>query len=156
MGRWADAFHARIHARDTTDTADTSPDGPAVPQGSVSSVTTVAPPDDMAGDSSPPRTEPVSTVSPVSHATQTPNADMSRRNRDPVSDLMISDSYMQVTLQRPPSWADQAALPSRGCFCSCCKGQSWWSEWTAPEGWRCTTCHPPDHLPVEATRTLQT
>src|ERR1700730_18588411 len=27
---------------------------------------------------------------------------------------------------RPPSWADAASLPSRGCFCKCCKGQRWW------------------------------
>lgn len=49
--------------------------------------------------------------------------------------------------RRPPSWADPTALPSRGCFCTCCKGRRWWCEREAPKGWRCRTCHPPDHLP---------
>ena len=49
--------------------------------------------------------------------------------------------------RRSPSWADPTALPSPGCFCTCCKGQRWWCEREAPKGWRCRTCHPPDHLP---------
>ena len=58
--------------------------------------------------------------------------------------------------RRPPSWADPAALPSRGCFCTCCKGQRWWRECEAPKGWRCSTCHPPDHLTAKYMRTLNT
>jgi hypothetical protein len=57
---------------------------------------------------------------------------------------------------RPPSWADLATLPSRGCFCTCCKGQRWWRECEAPKGWRCSTCHPPDHLPPDAVTEMRT
>ena len=64
--------------------------------------------------------------------------------------LVFLDGYRRAALQRPPSWADPAALPSRGCFCSCCKGQQWWREREAPKGWRCSTCYPPDHLPADA------
>jgi hypothetical protein len=56
----------------------------------------------------------------------------------------------------PPSWADLATLPSRGCFCTCCKGQRWWRECEAPKGWRCSTCHPPDHLPPDAVTEMRT
>jgi hypothetical protein len=61
--------------------------------------------------------------------------------------LILLDGYMRAALQRPPSWADPTALPSRGCFCSCCKGQRWWCEREVPRGWRCSVCYPPDHLP---------
>lgn len=64
--------------------------------------------------------------------------------------------YLNAAQQRPPSWTDSTALPSRGCFCSCCKGQRWWSERDAPKGWRCCTCHPPNHLPSEQTEIVQT
>ena len=57
---------------------------------------------------------------------------------------------------RPPSWADPTALPSHGCFCTCCKGQRWWRECEAPKGWRCSTCHPPDHLPPDAVTEMRT
>lgn len=52
-------------------------------------------------------------------------------------------------LQRPPSWADHAARPSSGCWCSCCRGRWWWAaavpvlDGTAVgPGWCCATCHP--------------
>jgi hypothetical protein len=64
--------------------------------------------------------------------------------------LVLSDNYVRAALQRPPSWADPTAQPSRGCFCTCCKGQRWWRERDAPKGWRCWICHPPDHLPRTA------
>jgi hypothetical protein len=57
---------------------------------------------------------------------------------------------------RPPSWADPTALPPRGCFCTCCTGQRWWRECEAPKGWRCSTCHPPDHLPQDAVTEMRT
>lgn len=58
---------------------------------------------------------------------------------------------LQVAVhRRPPSWSDPAALPSVGCSCNCCRGQRWWCEREAPKGWRCWTCHPPDHLPSSA------
>ncbi|MGD0109553.1 MAG: hypothetical protein ABSC06_36830 [Rhodopila sp.] len=58
--------------------------------------------------------------------------------------------------RRPPSWADPSALPSRGCFCTCCKGQRWWREREAPKGWRCSVCYPPDHLPSIAVTEMTT
>ena len=57
---------------------------------------------------------------------------------------------------RPPSWADPTTPPSRGRFCKCCKGQRWWREREAPKGWRCSTCHPPDHLPQGAVTEMRT
>ena len=68
---------------------------------------------------------------------------------------MVS-GLLNVARQRPPSWSDPAALPSRGCFCSCCKGQRWWCERDAPKGWRCWTCHPPAHLAPEAVTEVRT
>jgi hypothetical protein len=61
-----------------------------------------------------------------------------------------------IALQRPPSWSEAAALPPAGAWCSCCRGQRWWSEAREPTGWRCYTCHPPAHLPAEAVREMRT
>jgi hypothetical protein len=36
--------------------------------------------------------------------------------------------------------------------CRACFGQRWWTERRDPKGWRCLTCHPPDHLRAEAIR----
>jgi hypothetical protein len=58
--------------------------------------------------------------------------------------------------QRPTSWADSSALPSLGCWCSCCRGPRWWCEREKPRGWRCGRCHPPDHLPVGNVRWIET
>ena len=48
----------------------------------------------------------------------------------------------QAALQHPTSWADPAARPTPGCWCSCCGLGHWWMEATGPRGWRCITCHP--------------
>jgi hypothetical protein len=64
------------------------------------------------------------------------------------------DGRMQraLLLKRPPSWAGPTDLPLRDSSCSCCGLGRWWSERDAPTGWRCWTCHPPDHLtPDEVT-----
>ena len=70
--------------------------------------------------------------------------------------LVLLDGYLRAALQRPPSWADPTALPSRGCFCSCCKGRRWWREREAPKGWRCSVYYPPDHLPSIAVAEMTT
>ena len=54
------------------------------------------------------------------------------------------DGFRRAALMRPPSWADPAARPSAGSYCSCCRGRRWWCELEAPKGWRCYTCHPAD------------
>jgi hypothetical protein len=36
--------------------------------------------------------------------------------------------------------------PPEGAWCRACHGQRWWTEWHEPKGWRCMSCHPPDHL----------
>lgn len=61
------------------------------------------------------------------------------------SQVVFLDAYMRAALQRPVSWADPAARPSPGAFCSCCKGNRWWGD---AQGWRCWQCHPPDGLPA--------
>jgi hypothetical protein len=68
----------------------------------------------------------------------------------------LVSGLLHAARRRPPSWADPTALPSRGCFCSCCKGQRWWREREAPKGWRCWTCHPTDHLATGAMLELRT
>jgi hypothetical protein len=74
--------------------------------------------------------------------------------RDATQAAMV-DGLVVAARGRPPSWADPTALPSRGCFCTCCKGQRWWRECAAPKGWRCSTCHPADHLPPNAVTELR-
>jgi hypothetical protein len=58
--------------------------------------------------------------------------------------------------RRPPAWSGAAALPSAGAWCSCCRGQRWWSEARDPKGWRCHACHPPTHLGANNVRDVRT
>jgi len=71
-------------------------------------------------------------------------------HRDHLAGLELS------ALQRPPSWADASAVPSRGAWCGRCSrhrpeaGGRWWrpaiprGDGTGPgPGWCCATCHPP-------------
>jgi hypothetical protein len=44
---------------------------------------------------------------------------------------------------RPRLWQERGARAS---------GRPWWTERGDPKGWRCLTCHPPDHLPAEILR----
>ena len=60
-------------------------------------------------------------------------------------------SDRQPALARMPSWADTTP-PWPGSWCRACHGTRWWTERRDPKGWRCMTCHPPDHLPPEAIR----
>ena len=50
-------------------------------------------------------------------------------------------------LARPPSWASLDP-PPQGAWCLACHGGRFWREREAPRGWRCASCHPPDHLSV--------
>lgn len=60
---------------------------------------------------------------------------------------------MRAALMRPPAWGERPdCRPAPGAWCGCCgrnppaEGGRWWQEREAPKGWRCFTCHPPDHL----------
>lgn len=66
------------------------------------------------------------------------------------------EALARAGLLRPPSWGDPAAVPSPGSRCSCCHGSTWWTERADPSGWRCCTCHPPDHLLTEQLREMRT
>ncbi|MDA8250528.1 MAG: hypothetical protein M0Z28_15330 [Rhodospirillales bacterium] len=63
-----------------------------------------------------------------------------------------ADGYARAALQRPPSWfADAPHRPTAGAWCSCCRGQRWWSR--DGRGWCCMSCHPPPPaLPGQGTR----
>jgi hypothetical protein len=87
---------------------------------------------------------------------KTPFNDGNNGNDSKRPPLVPLDGFLRAAWQRPPSWADHTALPSRGCFCSCCGGQRWWRERDAPKGWRCSTCYPSDHLPSTAVTELTT
>jgi hypothetical protein len=68
-----------------------------------------------------------------------------RRQAEAIAGLLAA------ALSRPPGWSDVRSVPPPGAWCSCCgrarrKGGQWWREAVAPTGWRCATCHPPDHL----------
>jgi hypothetical protein len=60
---------------------------------------------------------------------------------------------LRAALMRPASWTERPdCRPAPGAWCGCCGrippayGGRWWQEREAPKGWRCWTCHPPDHL----------
>ncbi len=63
--------------------------------------------------------------------------------------------YRRAALRRPPS-LPMTAPPGAGCYCTCCVGQAWWCERVGPQGWRCATCYPPDHLAADQVRALRT
>lgn len=62
----------------------------------------------------------------------------------------MASGLLAAASLRPPAWSPASALPSAGSRCSCCAGTRWWSEAVYPTGWRCRTCHPPDHLAADA------
>ncbi len=88
-------------------------------------------------------------------ATAAPHPALPHPNDDLEHRAML-DGYRHAALRRPPSWTPASALPSPGCFCTCCAGQQWWCEREAPSGWRCATCYPPVHLAVEQVREVLT
>jgi hypothetical protein len=88
----------------------------------------------------------------------TPAADWQEHGREQLQSVSraIAGGYLRAAMQLAPSWADPAALPSCGSFCSCCQRQRWWREREAPKGWRCSVCHPPDQLPANAVTEMRT
>jgi len=52
-------------------------------------------------------------------------------------------------LARPPAWASLDPPPP-GAWCLVCRGGRFWRERDTPRGWRCLSCHPPDHLSASA------
>jgi hypothetical protein len=75
------------------------------------------------------------------------------RLQPPAKSIDPADGLRRAAMQRPPSWADPAARPSPGCFCSCCHTRRWWGD---SRGWRCWACHPPDHLSPDAVKEVKT
>jgi hypothetical protein len=70
---------------------------------------------------------------------------------------------LRGALMRPASWTERPDChPAPGAWCGCCGrsppayGGRWWQEREAPKGWRCFTCHPPDHLKPENVREVET
>lgn len=61
-----------------------------------------------------------------------------------------------VPIAMPVSWSDATLIPTPGAFCRNCNARSWWCEATSPKGWRCSRCHPGDHLPPAAVRVVVT
>jgi hypothetical protein len=67
-----------------------------------------------------------------------------------------------ATLRRPHATANPGDVPSPRASCVCCSrltpcnGGRWWCEIDTPKGWRCWTCHPPDHLPPSMVREVRT
>lgn len=66
------------------------------------------------------------------------------------------DPLAEVPHEMPVSWADASIEPTPGARCRNCSGRRWWSEATAPKGWRCWTCHPADHLASDRRRKVRT
>ena len=71
-------------------------------------------------------------------------AEVERRHGEAVAGLLLAG------LQRHPSWPGADCRPTPGCWCSCCRGRNGWRAAKAATGWRCTACHPPEHLPAHA------
>jgi hypothetical protein len=70
---------------------------------------------------------------------------------------------LRAALMRPASWSERPDChPASGAWCGCCGrnppayGGRWWQEREAPKGWRCFTCHPPDHLKPDQVREVMT
>lgn len=55
---------------------------------------------------------------------------------------------------RPSEWWDGTDTPQPGDRCRC-GSKRFWTERDQPGGWRCSTCHPHDHLAGEAVETME-
>lgn len=58
-----------------------------------------------------------------------------------------------VPAARQPSWSDPKDTPREGERCKC-GGRWWWTASPEPDGWCCSTCHPPP--PGLAVTTIET
>jgi hypothetical protein len=151
MSRWAEAFRSSARRSDTADTAPPNPPpGPAISAGSVNTVSSVTGRDSADAETVPSESDELSAVSAMSRAGEASKVDAPGGKRPAVPGPTISPGYLRAARRLPPSWSDPTTLPPPGSFCSCCKGQRWWSERDAPKGWRCAACHPPDHLASDA------
>ena len=155
MGRWAEAFQASIQRRDTSDTVDTSSGKAAALGQSVNSVSSVTPKKEPEHGSSASSSDLVSAVSAVSCLPIREPLSLPGGERPPTDPAHL-DSAGAVELKLPVSWAAPAVRPVPGGYCSCCHGMRWWSEAHNPRGWRCWTCHPPDHLSARAILEIRT
>ena len=85
-----------------------------------------------------------------------PEGSPERERQDRMQRRMVR-GLLDTAMQRPPAWSDAGSRPTPGCRCARCRGGRWWCEaGEAPRGWRCWTCHPPDHLPADAVREVLT
>jgi hypothetical protein len=147
MSRWAGAFRA---SKVSTESIVSRPRPPSVAEAATHSVNTVhsvTPPRtidfgrgmDAAADLR--RAANGALIQPL--VERSPSAD------DPAA-LMRRAAKLRAmqdpTLARPPAWPGIDNPPTTGCWCSCCRGNLWWSEAVDPRGWRCCACHPaPGH-----------
>jgi len=77
--------------------------------------------------------------------------------RERLQDDAAEQAAIRAEGGRTPAWAEEADAPRPGERCRCCRGQRWWRP-AIPRGggtglglgWRCGTCHPPDHLSAAA------
>jgi hypothetical protein len=170
MSRWSDAFHALTppltHATHVDTCIDAGSDAGLPDQAYVSSsVPCVAAADRADGASHGQGTKRdgnhvSSSVPCVGPGEGIGGASSDTRPRRRLTDQQACAAAVAglqaAALQRPPSCAGGTALPSIGTWCSCCRGQRWWSEARDPTGWRCRQCHPPTHVPADAVREVQT
>jgi hypothetical protein len=169
MSRGAKAFRASLTHNDSGDACDSSALSVPLEGKSVATVSSVMAalgkgkqPGDGVSTSSTAAPHPPERVAgaPANHPlTGNVKASLPGARIHAVTDATAdtcSQTVAGLAMHRPPSWADPAELPLHGSWCRCCRGSRWWSERKVPRGWRCWTCHPPDHLPVDATRTVHT
>lgn len=73
-----------------------------------------------------------------------------------IAEVEHGNPMSNVPHTMPPSWAEATIEPTPGAVCRNCKSRSWWCEIINPRGWRCSRCHPGDHVPAERRRDLFT
>lgn len=108
-------------------------------------------------ESPPPSVRSVSTVTGAADPVSAIEAAYSAAERAAIiAEGEHGNALAHVPHTMPPSWADVTIEPTPGAICRNCNGGSWWCETTNPRGWRCSHCHPGDHVPAERRRDLFT